>query len=105
MEHPSETEDTTERPLIRLFGSTSRARILMLFFDQPEQKRFQREVVFETGLSLQTVQRELANLVELEILKRESSKSRVYYSLNRQSPWFIPLDTIVRKKIPATRNR
>jgi hypothetical protein len=91
MLHPLEIEDQTEWTLSRLFGSTSRARILILFFGQPKQKNFQREVVFETGLSLQAVQRELG------ILKKEKTRFRVYYSLNYQSPLLDHLAGIIEK--------
>jgi len=48
-----------EEALIKLFGSTSRARILVLLLSHTNQAFYQREVVFETGLCLQAVQREL----------------------------------------------
>jgi DNA-binding IclR family transcriptional regulator len=37
----------------------------------------------ETGLSLQTVQRELENLSHLGILKKRETKGRVYYQTNK----------------------
>jgi len=48
-----------EEAIIKLFGSTSRPRILLFLFSNPSQAFYQREVVFETGLCLQAVQREL----------------------------------------------
>jgi predicted transcriptional regulator len=50
-----------------------------------------REIMYETGLSLQTVQRELSNLVELEILKKRETNARVYYRINTSSSLFKPL--------------
>ena len=57
--------DDDER-LVRLFGSTSRPRILGLLLADTGKALFQREIMYETGLSLQTVQRELHNLVTLD---------------------------------------
>lgn len=68
-----------EETLVKLFGSTSRARILGLFLSQPHYVFYQREIMFETGLSLRPVQRELDNLVELGIVKRQVTQNRVYY--------------------------
>jgi len=57
--------DDDER-LVRFFGSTSRPRILGLLLADTGKAFYQREVMYETGLSLQTVQRELHNLVTLD---------------------------------------
>jgi Fe2+ or Zn2+ uptake regulation protein len=65
-------------PLAKLFGSISRVRILAILFRRPYQPLYQREIMYETSLSLQTVQRELRNLVELGILKRHSTNQKVY---------------------------
>lgn len=89
MAHPEEA-------LVKLFGSTSRARILALLFSNFGQERYQREIVFETGLSLQAVQRELANLSELGIVEKQEANFRVYYRLNSDSPFFKPLKEICR---------
>jgi predicted transcriptional regulator len=57
-----------EEMTVKLFGSISRPRILSLLLGHPEQTFYQREIMYETGLSLQTVQRELENLSCLGIL-------------------------------------
>jgi hypothetical protein len=50
--------------------------------------------MYETGLSLQAVQRELENLFSLKIIKKQETKARVYYQVDRASPWFGPLKEI-----------
>jgi hypothetical protein len=50
--------------------------------------------MYETGLSLQTVQRELENLLRLGILKKRETKAKVYYQIDTASPWFRPLKEI-----------
>ncbi len=76
-----QNRDHTEEMMAKLFGSTSRPRILNLLLSHPQQAFYQREIMYETGLSLQTVQRELENLICLGILKKAS-------------PWFRPLREI-----------
>jgi len=80
--------------LVRLFGSTSRPRILGLLLADIGKVLYQREIMYETGLSLQAVQRELHNLVTLGILKREEIHSRVYYQIDPTSSMFKPLKEI-----------
>jgi Fic family protein len=63
--------------LTKLFGSGSRARILELLLSDPGRIFYQREIIFETGLSLQPAQRELANLLDLGIIKKKEEKKDV----------------------------
>ena len=67
-----------EKILVRLFGSTSRPRILSLLIKHLYQAFYQRETMYETGLSLQAVQRELENLLNFGILKKRETKAKVY---------------------------
>ena len=66
--------DHTEEMLPKLFGSTLRPRILTLVLSHPQRAFYQRRIMYETGLSLQAVQRELENLLGLGILKRREDK-------------------------------
>jgi predicted transcriptional regulator len=85
-----------EEMMARLFGSTSRPKILSLLLSRPKQMFYQREIMYKTELSLQTVQRELENLIRLGILEKRETKARVYYQINMSSPWFRPLKEICR---------
>jgi len=75
----------------KLFGSISRARIIELLVSHADRAFYQREIMFETGLSLHPTQRELENLVGLEIVKKRETNDRVYYEINTCSPFFKPL--------------
>ena len=77
--------------LTKLFGSVSRARILELLLPHSGRTFYQREIMFETALSLQPTQRELANLLDLGIVKKRETRDRVYYEINTLSPFFKPL--------------
>ncbi len=90
----SKDKDKTEDKLVKVFGSTSRPRILSLLVGHPQLAYYQREIMYETGLSLQAVQRELENLFSLGILKKRETKARVYYQINTASAWFRPLKEI-----------
>lgn len=86
--------DITEEKLVKFFGSTSRQRILSLLINHPHRSFYQREIMYETGLSLQAVQRELENLLRLEILRKREARARVYYQIDATSSWFRPLKAI-----------
>jgi predicted transcriptional regulator len=87
---PADPDET----LTRLFGSASRARILDLLLSNVGRTFYQREIMFETGLSLHPTQRELENLVDLGIIKKRETKDRIYYEVDTHSPFFKPLREI-----------
>ncbi len=87
--------DQKEDLLSRFFGSIARPRILSLLISNPRQEYYQREIMFETGLSLQAVQRELDNLLLLGIIRRRETRVRVYYRAEAASSWFKPLQEIL----------
>ena len=92
-----ENADEREKRLYLLLGSLARVRILLFLLEQKGQKAYRRQIKHETGLSLNPVQRELANLTNLGILKREKTSARVYYSLNHASPLLDNLAGIIEK--------
>jgi hypothetical protein len=83
-----------EKILIRLFGSVSRARILQFLLSHAGRAFYQREIMFETGLTLHPAQRELKNLFDLGIIKRRETLDKVYYEVDPHSPFFKPLSEI-----------
>ncbi|MGB9630222.1 MAG: hypothetical protein ACPL6D_16325 [Thermodesulfobacteriota bacterium] len=84
--------------MVRLFGSVARARIIELLVSQvgrPILRPFyQREIMYETGLSLHPTQRELENLIDLGIVRKRETRDRVYYEIDTHSPLFSPLREI-----------
>lgn len=83
-----------EETLVKLFGSVSRARILSFLYAFEGQSFYQREIMYETGLALRAAQRELQNLASLGIVKIKKTRNRVYYEVNRDSPFFKPFREI-----------
>jgi hypothetical protein len=87
--------------LAKLFGSNARTNILALFYRNPQQVYYQREIMLESGLALQAAQRELANLHMLGVIKRNESANRVYYELNPEFIHYRALQDIFGKKEEA----
>jgi predicted transcriptional regulator len=85
-----------EETLVKLFGSISRVRILSFLYAFEGQFFYQREIIYETGLALRAAQGELENLTSLDIVKVQKTRNRVYYEINRDSPFFKPFKEICR---------
>ena len=89
-------KDYREEILAKLFGSGSRAKIIDLLVSQVGRVFYQREIMYETGLSLHPTQRELENLFDLGIIKKRETRDRVYYEVDPHSPMFKPLCDICK---------
>ena len=85
------TISDSDEILSRLFGSVSRARILEFLVSQTGRAFYQREIMYETGLTLHPAQRELKNLFDLGIVKRRETADKVYYEIDPIGPFFKPL--------------
>lgn len=80
--------------LIKLFGSISRVRILLLLVSNANKAFYQREIMYETGSTLHPTQHELNNLVNIGVVNRHEIGNRVYYQINKSSPFFNPIAEI-----------
>lgn len=83
-----------------LFGRTRRA-ILSLLYGHPERSYYLREVVRLTGFGLGSVQRELAQLTEVAIIRRRTSGNQVHFQANSDSPIFEDLKNLILKTAGA----
>lgn len=88
-------------PLEKLFGSKTRAKLLALFFDNPEKSYYVREITRVIEEQINSVRRELTNLNALGLVKAETYENKVYYSANMKHPFARPMIEIFSKKISA----
>jgi hypothetical protein len=72
--------DEKEKRLYRLLCSLARVRILFFFSEQKDQGVYQRQIMFEAGLTLHPVQRELSNTASLVILFKKKLSKRLLRS-------------------------
>lgn len=91
-------------PLEKIFGSRSRAKLLVLFFDNPDKQFFVREIARLIDEQINSVRRELINLDSLGLVKSETFENKVYYSANAKHPFFRPLVEICSKREISTRS-
>lgn len=83
-----------------LFGQTRRG-VITLLFAHPDQRFYLREILRAVGGGSGAVQRELAQLVQVGLVKREREGRQVYFSANRNAGIFPELRAIVEKTTGA----
>lgn len=92
-------------PVEKLFGSKTRAKLLKLFFENPEKSFYVREMTRVIDEQINSVRRELLNLESIGIIKNETFDNKVYYSANSKHPFTRPLIDIFSKKIDTDREK
>ena len=88
-------------PVEKLFGSKTRAKLLKLFFENPEKSFYVREMTRVIDEQINSVRRELLNLESIGIIKNETFDNKIYYSANNKHPFTRPLTEIFSKKIDS----
>ena len=92
-------------PIEKLFGSKTRAKLLKLFFENPEKSFYVREMTRVIDEQINSVRRELLNLEGIGIIKNETFDNKVYYSANTKHPFARPLSDMFSKKISSTHEK
>lgn len=77
-----------------LFGSKTRVKLLHLFLNNPGRAFYVREITRKIDEQINSVRRELANMLSIGIIKSETSNNRLYYEINQDYPHFKPLHQI-----------
>lgn len=95
----------TNTPTEKLFGSKTRAKLLKLFFENPEKSFYVREMTRVIDEQINSVRRELLNLESIGIIKNETFDNKIYYSANSKHPFCKPMIEIFSKKVDATREK
>jgi predicted nucleotidyltransferase len=86
--------------LTKLFSST-RAELLGLFFNNPDDKFYLREIARHIGKDAAGIKRELDNLVRIGLLAKEKRGVQKYYFANKNSPIFSEMKGLIFKTTGA----
>jgi len=78
----------------QLFGSKTRVKLLRLFFSNPNRSFYVREITRKVDEQINSVRRELANMLSLGIITSDSSNNKLYYEVNQEYEYFKPLQTM-----------
>ena len=90
-------------PVEKLFGSKTRTKLLDLFFGNPTESYYVREITRMVDEQINSVRRELTNLVNLEIIKTDSYDGKTYYSANEKHKFCRPLADMFSKRGDAVK--
>ena len=83
-----------------LFGSKTRVKLLHLFLNNPGQPFYVREITRKIDEQINSVRRELSNMLEVGIITSDSSDNKLYYQVNQRYDYYVPLRAIFGN-IPA----
>lgn len=78
----------------QLFGSKTRVKLLQLFYGNPNRSFYVREITRKIDEQINSVRRELANLLSIGIISSETTNNRLYYEVNQKYEFYKPLSEI-----------
>src|ERR1035437_752943 len=86
-----------------LFGSKTRVKLLHLFLNNPGQSFYVREITRKIDEQINSVRRELSNMLEVGIISSDSADNKLYYQVNQRYEYYVPLraifgDTVMEQK-------
>lgn len=76
----------------QLFGSKTRVKLLRLFYGNPNRPFYVREITRKIDEQINSVRRELANLLNIGIIISDTTNNRrLYYEVNQSYDFYKPL--------------
>ncbi len=84
----------------QLFGSKTRVKLLQLFYSNPNRSFYVREITRKIDEQINSVRRELANLLNAGLITSDTSNNKVYYEVDQKFVYFDPLSEIFGGKRP-----
>lgn len=81
-----------------LFGSKTRVKLLHLFLNNPGKSFYVREITRLIDEQINSVRRELANMLSVGIIVSDSMDNKLYYAVNQQYRYYRPLGMIFADK-------
>lgn len=78
----------------QLFGSKTRVKLLQLFYSNPNRSFYVREITRKIDEQINSVRRELSNLLNIGIISSENTNNRLYYEVNKSYQFHEPLSQI-----------
>ena len=78
----------------QLFGSKTRVKLLQLFYSNPNRSFYVREITRKIDEQINSVRRELSNLLNIGIISSETTNNKLYYEVNQTYEFYKPLAAI-----------
>lgn len=86
----------------QLFGSKTRVKLLQLFYGNPNRSFYVREITRKIDEQINSVRRELANLLSIGIIESDTNNNRLYYEVNQSYDYYDPLAAIFSGAKPTS---
>lgn len=77
-----------------LFGSKTRIKLLHLFMNNPGKSFYVREITRLIDEQINSVRRELANMLQAGVIVSDSADNKLYYEVNQRYEFYVPLRAI-----------
>lgn len=77
-----------------LFGSKTRVKLLHLFLNNPGKSFYVREITRLIDEQINSVRRELSNMLNVGIITSETDDNKLYYEVNQRYEYYVPLRAI-----------
>ncbi len=77
-----------------LFGSKTRVKLLHLFLNHPGQSFYVREITRIIDEQINSVRRELSNMLEVGVITSDSADNKLYYQVNQRYEYYSALRAI-----------
>lgn len=77
-----------------LFGSKTRVKLLYLFLNNPGRAFYVREITRRVDEQINSVRRELANMLNVGVIKSDSVDNKLYYEVDTNYMHYEPLHKI-----------
>lgn len=78
----------------QLLGSKTRVKLLRLFMSNPNRSFYVREITRKVDEQINSVRRELSNLLNIGIIVSDMTENRLYYEVNQAYEFYQPLRAI-----------
>jgi hypothetical protein len=78
----------------QLFGSKTRVKLLRLFYSNPNRSFYVREITRKVDEQINSVRRELSNLLAIGIIKSDNTNNKLYYEVNQSYEFYEPFRVV-----------
>lgn len=78
----------------QLFGSKTRVKLLQLFYSNPNRSFYVREITRKIDEQINSVRRELSNLLSVGIITSDNTNNKLYYEVNQKYEFYEPFQII-----------
>jgi len=88
----------------KLFGSKTRVKLLHLFMNHPGQSFYVREITRLIDEQINSVRRELSNMLEIGVITSDSADNKLYYEVSQRYEFYSALRAMFAGEsiVPAT---